>query len=100
WGPGIGAEIMGANKFGPPGWWENEEWQGWWGDEPPFHTPCYIWTHHARPSIEMQGGTTFHFVQGTPAEVLALAREGAGGLDVRIGGGQTTVRAFLEADLN
>jgi len=100
WGTGIGAEIMGRNKFGPQrGPWEDEEWQGWWGDEPPFHTPVFVLTHHARPSIEMKGGTTFHFIDASPAEALAAAREAAGGLDVRIGGGVATVRQFLAADL-
>jgi dihydrofolate reductase len=100
WGPGIGAEIMGRNKFGPQrGPWTDEEWQGWWGDEPPFHTPVFVLTHHPRPSIEMTGGTTFHFIDASPAEALAAAREAAGGLDVRIGGGPSTVRQFLAANL-
>ena len=100
WGPGIGAEIMGRNKFGyQRGPWKDHDWKGWWGDNPPFHTPVYILTHHTRPPIEMEGGTTFHFIDGSPAEALAAAREGAGGLDVRIGGGPTTVRDFLAADL-
>jgi dihydrofolate reductase len=100
WGPGIGAEIMGRNKFGPQrGPWEDESWQGWWGDEPPFRTPVFVLTHHPRPSIEMKGGTTFHFIDASPREALDVAREAAGGLDVRIGGGPTTVRQFLAADL-
>ena len=100
WGPGIGAEIMGRNKFGPQrGPWTDEEWKGWWGDDPPFHTPVFVMTHHRRPSIEMQGGTTFHFVDGAPEAVLEAAREAAGGLDVRIGGGPSTIRQFLAADL-
>lgn len=99
WSTGIGAEIMGRNKFGPQrGQWD-EEWKGWWGDDPPFHTPVYVLTHHPRPSIEMQGGTTFHFIDATPAEALQAARSASGGLDVRIGGGPSTVRAFLAADL-
>ena len=98
-GVGIGAEIMGAGKFGPPGWHENTEWKGWWGPNPPFHTPVFVLTHHARPSIEMEGGTTFHFVDGSLADVLERAREAAGGQDVRIGGGATTIRQFLEAGL-
>ena len=97
--PGIGAEIMGANKFGPPGWQDDADWHGWWGEDPPFHTPTYVLTHRPRPSIEMEGGTTFHFLDATPAEALEVAREGAGGQDVRIGGGPSTVRAFLAADL-
>ena len=100
WGTGIGAEIMGRNKFGPQrGPWENEEWKGWWGDDPVFHTPVFVLTHHPRPSVEMKGGTTFHFIDASPAEALAAAREAAGGLDVRIGGGPATVRQFLAADL-
>jgi dihydrofolate reductase len=100
WGPGIGAEIMGRNKFGPQrGPWEDESWQGWWGDEPPFRTPVFVLTHHPRPSIEMKGGTTFHFIDASPREALDVAREAAGGLDVRIGGGPATVRQFLAAGL-
>jgi dihydrofolate reductase len=100
WATDIGVEIMGRNKFGPQrGPWEDEEWKGWWGDNPPFHTPVYVLTHHARPSIEMKGGTTFHFIDATPGEALEIAREAAGGLDVRIGGGPSTVRQFLAADL-
>lgn len=100
WGPGIGAEIMGRNKFGPQrGPWPDEEWKGWWGDNPPFHTPVFVMTHHPRPTLEMEGGNTFHFVDASPAEVLAQARAAAGGLDVRIGGGPSTVRQFLAADL-
>jgi dihydrofolate reductase len=97
---GVGAEIMGRNKFGPlRGPWADEEWKGWWGDNPPFHTPVFVLTHHPRPSIEMKGGTTFHFIDASPAEALAAAREAAGGLDVRIGGGPSTVRQFLDDDL-
>ncbi|MGW3071562.1 dihydrofolate reductase family protein [Kitasatospora sp. NPDC001132] len=100
WGDGIGAEIMGRNKFGPQrGPWQDEEWRGWWGPNPPFHTPVFVLTHHPRPSLEMEGGTVFHFVDASPEEALRRAREAAGGLDVRIGGGPSTVRAFLEADL-
>jgi dihydrofolate reductase len=100
WAPGIGAEIMGRNKFGPQrGPWEDEAWKGWWGDDPPFHTPVFVLTHHPRPSITMAGGTTFHFLDASPAEALEVAREAAGGLDVRIGGGPSTVREFLAADL-
>src|SRR5690606_7044278 len=96
---GIGAEIMGANKFGPPGWQEDPGWKGWWGADPPFHTPVFVLTHRPRPPIEMAGGTTFHFLDASPAQALALAREAAGGLDVRIGGGATVVREFLAAGL-
>ena len=100
WGPGIGAEIMGRNKFGPHrGVWQDEEWKGWWGDNPPFHTPVFVLTHHPRPTLEMEGGNTFHFIDASPAEALAQARDAAGGLDVRIGGGPSTVRQFLAADL-
>jgi len=100
WGPGIGAEIMGRNKFGyQRGPWTDEEWRGWWGDDPPFHTPVFVLTHHTRPAIEMDGGTTFHFIDATPADALRAARDAAGGLDVRVGGGPSTVRQFLAADL-
>ncbi|GAA4194735.1 dihydrofolate reductase family protein [Microbispora amethystogenes] len=100
WDTGIGAEIMGRNKFGPQrGPWENHDWNGWWGPNPPFHTPVFVLTHHPRPSVEMEGGTTFHFVDATPEEALRQAREAAGDLDVRIGGGPSTVRQFLAADL-
>src|SRR5215471_555715 len=97
---GIGAEIMGRNKFGyQRGPWENHDWTGWWGPNPPFHTPVFVLTHHPRPSIEMAGGTTFHFIDATPEDALKQAREAAGDLDVRIGGGPSTVRQFLAADL-
>jgi dihydrofolate reductase len=101
---GIGAEIMGRGKFGPQsGPWTDigteDEWRGWWGENPPFHSPVFVLTHHPRPSIEMEGGTVFHFVDSNPREVLDLALEAAGGLDVRIGGGPTVVRDFLSADL-
>ena len=100
WSPGIGAEIMGRNKFGPQrGQWTDEEWRGWWGDDPPFHTPVFVLTHYPRPPIEMKGGTTFHFIDASPSEALEVAREAADGLDVRIGGGVSTVREFLAADL-
>ena len=90
---------MGANKFGPPGWQDDPDWQGWWGDEPPFHTPTYVLTHRPRPSLEMAGGTTFHFLDASPAEALAVAREAAGDLDVRLGGGASVVRDFVAAGL-
>jgi dihydrofolate reductase len=98
-GPGIGAEIMGANKFGPPGWQDDPEWRGWWGDNPPFHTPTYVLTHRLRPPLEMDGGTTFHFLEAAPAEALEVARAAAAGKDVRIGGGPTMLREFLAAGL-
>jgi dihydrofolate reductase len=95
----IGAEIMGRNKFGPQrGPWQDLEWQGWWGDEPPFHTPVFVLTHHPRPSITLSD-TTFHFVDADPATVLEQAKEAAAGKDVRLGGGPTTIREFLDADL-
>jgi dihydrofolate reductase len=102
--PGIGAEIMGRGKFGPQkGPWTDlgaeDEWRGWWGPNPPFHTPVFVLTHQPRPSLEMEGGTTFHFVDASPEEALELAREAAGDLDVRIGGGPTMMRDFLAADL-
>jgi dihydrofolate reductase len=98
-GPGIGAEIMGSNKFGPPGWQDDPEWRGWWGENPPFHTPTFVLTHRPRPPIEMEGGTTVHFLDATPAQALEVAREAAGGQDVRIGGGATVIRSFLAAGL-
>jgi dihydrofolate reductase len=95
----IGAEIMGRNKFGPQrGPWETLDWQGWWGDDPPFHTPVFVLTHHPRPSFTLSD-TTFHFIDATPAEALRQAKDAAGGKDVRLGGGVATVREFLEADL-
>ena len=96
---GIGAEIMGRRKFhvgtGPL----PDGWQGFWGDDPPFHTPVFVLTHHPRDSLEMAGGTTFHFVDAPPHEALAMAVDAAGGLDVRLGGGAQTIRTFLDADL-
>jgi dihydrofolate reductase len=95
----IGAEIMGRNKFGyQRGPWEDLEWEGWWGDEPPFHTPVFVMTHHVRPSFQ-KGETTFHFLNTTPADALEQAKAAADGKDVRLGGGATTVREFLDADL-
>jgi len=100
WASGVGAEIMGRNKFGPQrGPWADEEWKGWWGDDPPFHSPVFVLTHHPRPSIAMDGGTTFHFIDASPEEALQKAREAADGLDIRIGGGTETIRQFLAADL-
>ena len=92
---GIGAEIMGGGKFGPVA---DPSWQGWWGDEPPFHSPVIVLTHHERPDLVL-GETTFHFRNLPPRDALDLATELAGGLDVRLGGGPTTVREFLDADL-
>lgn len=104
WEPGIGAEIMGRNKFGPqrapwPDQDGDAEWKGWWGADPPFHTPVLVLTHHPRPSIEMEGGTTFHFLDATAEEALQQARKMVGDVDIRVGGGPSTVRQFLAADL-
>ena len=100
WGPGIGAEIMGRGKFGPQhGAWSDHTWNGWWGDNPPFHTPVVVLTHHVRPVVEMEGGTIFHFVDATPEDALVLAREMCPGQEIRIGGGVATIREFLAADL-
>jgi dihydrofolate reductase len=96
---GIGAEIMGAGKYGYPGWHDDPHWKGWWGPNPPFHTPVIVLTHHTRPPIEMEGGTTFHFLDASPAEALEVAREAAGGRDVRVGGGVSMLRDFLAAGL-
>ena len=96
---GFGAEIMGANKFGPPGWQDDPDWRGWWGEDPPFHTPTYVLTHRPRAALEMEGGTTFHFLDASPTDALAVAKEAAGDLDVRIGGGASTVNAYVAADL-
>ena len=97
---GIGATIMGRNMFGPVrGAWGNEEWTGWWGDNPPFHHPVFVLTHHARPSITMQGGTTFHFVDDRIEAVLERAFDAAHGEDVRIGGGAATIQQYLKAGL-
>lgn len=96
----MGAWILGRNMFGPVrGPWPDENWKGWWGDEPPYHVPVFVLTHHARAPLTMQGGTTFHFVTGGIHEALALARDAAGGRDVRVGGGVATVREYLKAGL-
>lgn len=95
----IGAEIMGRNKFGPVrGPWPDEEWKGWWGEDPPFHTPVFVLTHHPRPSFSLSD-TIFHFVSGEPADVLAQAKAAADGRDVRLGGGASTIRQFIDAGL-
>lgn len=98
-GPNIGAEIMGAGKFGYPGWHDDPDWRGWWGADPPFHTPVFVLTHRPRPSIAMEGGTTFHFLDASPAEALEAARASANGQDIRLGGGAETIRTFLAAGL-
>jgi len=96
----IGAWILGRNMFGPVrGPWPDESWKGWWGDNPPYHMPVFVLTHHARESIVMDGGTTFHFVTGGIHEALERAREAAKGQDVRVGGGVATVRQYLQAGL-
>lgn len=95
----IGAEIMGAGMFGFHTFPDDPDWNGWWGDEPPFRVPVYVLTHRTRGSMDMSGGTTFHFVTATPQEVLATATTAAGGKDVRVGGGISTVREFLKAGL-
>lgn len=96
---GIGAEIMGAGMFGLHQFGDDPDWRGWWGDQPPFGCPVFVLTHRARPSIEMAGGTTFHFLSASPHEALDRAAEAAGGRDVRVGGGATVVRDFLAAGL-
>ena len=96
----VGAWILGRNMFGPiRGQWPDEEWKGWWGDNPPFHVPTFILTHHERKPIEMEGGTTFHFVTDGIEEALEQARAAAGGKNVRIGGGAATIRQYLAAGL-
>jgi dihydrofolate reductase len=97
---GIGAWILGRNMFGPVrGAWPDESWKGWWGDEPPYHVPVFVLTHHPRAPLVMAGGTTFHFVTGGIHEALERAREAAEGQDIRVGGGVATVRQYLEAGL-
>lgn len=97
---GVGAWILGRNMFSPMrGPWQDDGWKGWWGEDPPYHTPVFVLTHHARPSIEMQGGTVFHFVTGGIESALKRAREAAAGQDVRIGGGVSTLQQYLRAKL-
>lgn len=96
----MGAWILGRNMFGPiRGPWPNEDWKGWWGDNPPYHVPTFVLTHHARAPLEMAGGTTFHFVTGGIHEALTRAREAANGKDVRIGGGVNTIQQYLRERL-
>jgi len=96
----IGAWILGRNMFGPiRGPWPDDNWKGWWGDEPPYHTAAFVLTHHPRASIAMKGGTTFHFVTDGIRAAVERAREAAGGKDVRIGGGVSTIRQALQAGL-
>ncbi|HKV79308.1 MAG TPA: dihydrofolate reductase family protein [Candidatus Sulfotelmatobacter sp.] len=94
----VGAYILGRNMFGPVrGPWPDDSWKGWWGDTPPYHTPVFVLTHHARPPLEMKGGTTFYFVADGPESALKQAKESARGKDVRIGGGVATIRQYLAA---
>lgn len=95
----IGAEIMGAGMFGLHNFPDDPDWRGWWGDEPPFGCPVFVLTHKARPSLEMAGGTTFHFIDAPPEDALKRAVKVAGGKDIRIGGGPTVVREYLKAGL-
>jgi dihydrofolate reductase len=96
----IGAWIMGRNMFGPiRGDWPDEQWKGWWGENPPYHTQVFVLTHHPRPPIQMEGDTTFHFVTEGIHVALKRAQEAAGGLDVRLGGGTATIRQYLQARL-
>ena len=94
----FGAFILGRNMFGPVrGPWPDDSWKGWWGDDPPYHAPTFVLTHHEREPLVMQGGTTFYFVTGGIDEALARARKAAGAKDIKIGGGVSTVRQYLEA---
>lgn len=96
----VGAWILGRNMFGPVrGPWPDESWRGWWGENPPYHTPVFVLTHHPRKPLEMEGGTIFHFVTGGIESALRQARTAAGGRGVRVGGGVQTIRAYLEARL-
>jgi dihydrofolate reductase len=96
----LGAWIMGRNMFGPiRGQWPDHSWQGWWGDNPPYHVPVFVLTHHPRPPIEMEGGTVFHFVTDGIEAALKRAVDVAGGKDVRIGGGVSVIRQYLQAGL-
>lgn len=97
---GIGSWILGRNMFAPSrGAWTDDGWKGWWGPNPPYHCPVFVLTHHARAPIEMEGGTTFHFVTGGIREALKRAAEAAGGQDVRLGGGAATIRQYLQERL-
>lgn len=100
YGQGVGAFIMGRNMFGPiRGEWRDETWRGWWGPNPPYHCPVFVLTHHARASIEMEGGTVFHFVTDGIHDAMKRARDAAKDLDVQIGGGVSTIRQYLSAGL-
>jgi dihydrofolate reductase len=96
----LGAWIIGRNMFGPiRGPWPDMNWRGWWGDNPPYHVPVYVLTHHARPPLEMEGGTTFYFVTEGIHDALAKARKAANGKDIRIGGGVNTIQQYLREGL-
>lgn len=96
----LGAWIMGRNMFGPVrGPWPNEEWRGWWGQDPPYHGPVFVLTHHPRQPVVMKGGTTFHFVTDGIHAALERATEAAGGKDIRLGGGVSAIRQYLQARL-
>jgi dihydrofolate reductase len=96
----MGAWILGRNMFGPVrGPWPDDRWKGWWGDEPPYHVPTFVLTHHPRPPLQMKGGTTFHFVTDGIHSALEQAKAAANGRDVRLGGGVSTIRQFLQARL-
>lgn len=97
---GIGAWILGRNMFGPVrGPWPDDQWKGWWGDEPPYHTPVFVLTHHPRPALKMAGGTEFRFVTEGIESALDQAKAAAGAGDVRLGGGVATIREYLRAGL-
>jgi dihydrofolate reductase len=97
---GVGATVMGRNMFGPiRGPWGDEDWRGWWGDDPPYHHPVFVLTHHPHDPIEMQGGTTFHFVDAGIEAALEQAFAAAGGADVVLGGGASTIQQYLRAGL-
>ena len=100
WNQNVGAWIMGRNMFGPVrGGWGDSDWKGWWGDDPPFHAPVFVLTHHEREPVQMSGGTTFEFVTDGIESALERARASAGGLDVSIGGGAETLQQYLRAGL-
>ena len=100
WFENVGATLMGRNMFGGgPGPWGEDPWQGWWGDDPPFHGPVFVLTHHPREPLEMQGGTTFHFITDGIESALEQARQAAGGRDVSLGGGASVAQQYLAAGL-
>jgi dihydrofolate reductase len=100
WNENVGAVIMGRNMFGPiRGEWSDDSWTGWWGEEPPYHAPVFVLTHHAREPVEMKGGTTFHFVTEGIEPALERARDAADNRDISIGGGASTIQQYLRAGL-